>query len=108
MANSNVVEINGSNWDSEVLKSKVPVIVDFWAEFCAPCKVLGPILDAVAEEQGGRIKVAKVDCEKNVDLAASMGIRNIPAVFLYVDGIKVKKSTGAMNRASVLKFLEGV
>ena len=105
---THVVEITKDNWESEVLKSKVPVLVDFWAEFCAPCKALSPILDAVAEEQGGRIKVAKVDCEKNTELAASMGVSMIPAVFLYVDGIKVKKSAGSMNKASVLKFLEGI
>ena len=105
---SNVVEINDTNWKSEVLESKVPVIVDFWASWCAPCKQLSPILDAVAEEMEGKIKVAKVDCEKNTELASSMGVKSIPAVFLYVDGIKVKKATGSMNKASVFKFLEGI
>ena len=105
---SNVVEINNENWVSEVIESKVPVIVDFWAEFCGPCKILGPILDGVAQELGGKIKVAKVDCEKNMELAQKMGVRNIPAVFLYVNGRIEKKSTGSMNKASVLKFIEGV
>lgn len=105
---SNVVEINDKNWDSEVMQSKVPVVVDFWASWCGPCKVLSPILDALAEEMGGKIKVAKVDCETNMSLATKNGIRSIPAVFLVKDGKIEKKTVGAMSRDMLLKFIGNV
>lgn len=102
---NHVVEINTQNWNEEVLQSDIPVLVDFWASWCTPCKVLSPILDDIAKELNGKLKVAKVDCEQNMSLVSEMGVKNIPALFFYVDGIKVKKSTGSMNKASVLKFI---
>jgi thioredoxin 1 len=105
---NNVVEINAENWDSEVMQSKVPVIVDFWAEWCNPCKMLSPIMDKVAEEMNGKIKVAKVNCETNMDLAKSNSVRSIPAVFLIRDGKIEKKTVGAMSKDSLLKFIGDV
>ncbi len=103
-----IVEINESNWDIEVMQSEVPVVVDFWAEWCGPCKMLSPVLDVVAEEMNGKIKVAKVNCEHNMDLAKSYGIRNIPAVFLVKDGEIKKRTTGSMTKAAVLQFIGDV
>ena len=105
---NNVVEINESNWESEVMQSKVPVLVDFWASWCSPCKMLSPVLDKVAEELDGKIKIAKVDCEANMNLAQKHGIRNIPAVFLVKDGKIEKRTTGSMSKESILKFIGDV
>jgi len=102
---NNVVEVNESNWETEVMQSQVPVLVDFWASWCSPCKLLSPILDTVAETLDGKIKIAKVDCEANMDLAKKNSIRNIPAIFLVKDGKIVKRTTGAMSKESVLKFI---
>jgi putative thioredoxin len=92
----------------EVLErsSTVPIVVDFWAEWCEPCRVLGPVLEKLALNAGGRWMLAKVDTDKHQDVAARYGIRSIPSVKLFVDGEVVNEFKGAMPEAAVLQWLE--
>ncbi len=86
MANPNVAEFTAANWDQEVVKSDKPVLVDFWAPWCGPCRMLSPTIDRVATEFSGRLKVGKLNTDENPDLAARYGISAIPQVFLFKGG----------------------
>jgi thioredoxin 1 len=101
-----VIEINEANFERDVLQSKEPVLVDFWAEWCGPCKMLGPLLDEIATEQLGRVKVAKVNVDTNPVLAARFGIQSIPTL-LYFAGGEVKDQTiGAVPKKAIVSKLE--
>ena len=80
------VAVTDATFDAEVRVSDVPVVVDFWAEWCGPCKQIGPALEDLAAEYGGKIKIAKVDVDSNPNTAAAMGVRGIPALFIFKDG----------------------
>jgi thioredoxin 1 len=100
------IEINEANFESEVLQSDQPVLVDFWAEWCGPCKMLAPVLNEIATELAGRVKVAKVDVDANPALAARYGIQSIPTL-LYIAGGEVRdKSVGAVGKRIILGKLE--
>jgi len=100
------IEINETNFETEVLKSAQPVVVDFWAEWCGPCKMLGPLLDAIATEQNGRAKVAKVNVDENSDLAAKFGIRSIPTLLYFVGGEVRKQTVGVVSKKTIVSTLE--
>jgi thioredoxin 1 len=100
------IEINETNFETEVLKSDQPVLVDFWAEWCGPCKMLAPVLDEIAVEQSGRAKVAKVDLDANPALAARFGIQSIPTLLYFVGGEVRDKSIGAIGKKAILAKLE--
>ncbi|MBA4389147.1 MAG: thioredoxin [Verrucomicrobia bacterium] len=99
MAGQNVVQITSANWKSEVLDSQVPVLVDFWAEWCVPCKAISPVLDELSDEFLGKIKIAKVDVDQNRQLAGQFGIRSVPTLLLLKGGV-VQEQMGAMNKAA--------
>jgi thioredoxin 1 len=102
------IEINETNFETEVLKSTQPVVVDFWAEWCGPCKMLSPVLDEIAVEQNGRAKVAKVNIEQNSDLAAKYGVRAIPTLLYFAGGELRKQTVGVVSKQTIVSTLESV
>ena len=94
MASEHVHQFTDDNFDAEVLSSDQPVLVDFWAEWCMPCKLLGPTIDQVAEEFSGKVKVGKVDTDANREISVKFGISAIPTVMLLKGGEVVKKFVG--------------
>ena len=101
-----VKHVSDNSFDSDVLKSGTPVLVDFWAEWCGPCKMFAPILDEVAREYQGRLTVAKLDIDSNQQTPGKYGIRGIPTVILYKDGQPHAQKVGAMSRSQLTAFLD--
>ena len=107
MAGKNIIEINESNWESEVLKSNIPVLVDFWAEWCGPCKSLMPILDNMAVEYKDKIKFVSVNIENHMELAKKNGVRSVPTMIVYLNGEKTNDRVSSfLNKDKLGKFLE--
>jgi len=102
------IEINEGNFEAEVLKSAQPVLVDFWAEWCGPCKMLGPVLDGIANEQAGRVKVGKVNVDENPELAARFAIRAIPTLLYFVGGEVRDQSVGVVSKKDIVSRLESL
>ena len=105
MSAENIVQINDANWQSEVIESDVPVLVDFWAEWCGPCKAIAPILDELAGEVDGKVKIAKVDVDQNQQIAGQFGIRSIPTLLILKGGVVEEQMVGAMNKAALTEKL---
>ncbi|HEV2319361.1 MAG TPA: thioredoxin [Verrucomicrobiae bacterium] len=101
-------KINSANFEREVLRSPEPVLVDFWADWCGPCKMLAPLLDEIAREQAGRIKVAKVNVDENPELAARFGIQSIPTLLYFAGGNMVDRTIGVIAKRAILARLEKV
>src|SRR5262245_55729008 len=102
------IEINDTNFESEVLKSTQPVVVDFWAEWCGPCKMLGPVLDEIAGEQTGRAKVAKVNIDENPELAARFSVRAIPTLLYFSGGTLRNQTVGVVSKKTIVSALEAL
>ena len=94
MASENVVEFTDQNFEQEVLKSSTPVLVDFWAEWCMPCRMLAPTIEKIAKDYAGKVKVGKLDTDANRDVAAKYSISAIPTVILFKDGQVSQKFVG--------------
>lgn len=105
MASANVKEFTDSNFDAEVMKSGTPVLVDFWAEWCMPCRMLGPTIDAVADEFAGKVKVGKMDTDANRSVPVKYGISAIPTVILFKDGQVRKKFVGITSKDELSKAI---
>ena len=105
MASENVVHIEGSNWESEVLSSDIPVLVDFWAEWCGPCRAIAPTLDELADELAGKLKIAKVDVDKSPQLAGDFGVRSIPTLLVIKGGVVQEQMVGATSKAVLTEKL---
>ena len=103
MANPNVIAVSSATFDQEVIKAANAVLVDFWAEWCGPCKMIGPVLDEIAEEKGGKLKVAKVNVDENQDLATKYGIRAIPTLLLFKGGQIKETIVGAPGKKDLDK-----
>ena len=89
------VKIDSDNFESDVLKSDTPVVVDFWAEWCGPCKAIAPSLEEISDEMGDKVKIAKVNMDDNPDLAAQFGVRSIPTLLMFKGGEPVDIKVGA-------------
>ena len=102
---SNIIETDDSNFESEVLKSDIPVIVDFWAPWYAPCKAIAPILEQISDEQGDKIKIVKVNVDDNQKYAADFGIRSIPTLLIFNKGELKNQIVGSIPKAEIEKFI---
>lgn len=100
--------VTESTFDAEVLKSDTPVLVDFWAVWCGPCRAVAPILDQIAEEQQGKLRVVKVNVDENPALAAQYRITSIPAMKVFKDGAEVTEIIGAQPKQSIERALQGI
>ena len=95
---SNVIELNDSNFDSEVVKSDKPVLVDFWAEWCGPCKMIAPSVEKISEEYADKLKVGKLDVDSNPNISSTFGIRSIPTLLIFKNGTPVDQIVGAVSK----------
>lgn len=109
MASANVVELTAANWETEVVQSQVPVLVDFWAVWCGPCRALTPTIDKLADTYVGKVKVGKLNTDDHPDVAVRYGISAIPQVLLFKGSDQpVDKSIGAASEATFVKMLNRV
>jgi len=106
MAGLNTLTFNDATFDNDVLNSETPVLVDFWAEWCGPCRMMGPTIDAVASEYAGKVKVGKLNVDDNGNTAMRYGIRGIPTLLLFKGGRVVEQRVGAVGKAEVQKMID--
>ncbi len=105
---NNVVHFTDGNFEQEVLKSDIPVLVDFWAPWCGPCRQISPLIDKLADSHAGRVKVGKVNVDDSPDVAMRYGVRSIPMLLIFSDGQVAAQQVGALPMAGLEKMLEGV
>ncbi|KFI28848.1 thioredoxin [Paenirhodobacter enshiensis] len=101
-----IVHVTDATFDQEVRHSTVPVVVDFWAEWCGPCRMIGPSLEELAKEYDGKVKIAKVNVDENPESPATMGVRGIPALFLFKNGKIVSNKVGAAPKAALKAWID--
>ena len=99
-------QVNDSNFDQEVLQSSQPVLVDFWAEWCGPCRALGPSLDALAQEKGDSLKVVKVNIDESPNAPSKYGVRSIPTLLIFKNGEVVAQTVGSMAKSDLVKWVD--
>ncbi len=102
-----IVHVTDSSFAADVLQSATPVLLDFWAEWCGPCKMIAPILDDVAKEYGGKLKVAKINIDENQQTPAQFGVRGIPTLMLFKGGSVEATKVGALSKSQLVAFLDG-
>ena len=103
---SKPVHVSDQDFEQEVLQAETPVLVDFWADWCVPCKMIAPIVDELADEYSGRLKVAKVDVDANPGMAMKYGVRSIPMLLVFKDGQPVEQILGAVPKMTLKKKLD--
>jgi len=100
------IEITDANFEQEVIKSDIPVLVDFWAVWCGPCKMIAPVVEELSNEYEGKVKVGKLDVDNNQNISIKYGIRSIPTLLIFKDGQKVDQIVGAIPKAQIVQKLE--
>lgn len=105
---SNVAQVTEQAFENEVLKATTPVLVDFFTTWCGPCKALAPVVDEVATEMSGKLKVVKVDLDEAMDLAATLGITSVPTLVLFKDGKEATRRSGSGPKREILSFVQTV
>lgn len=107
MASDLIKHITDASFDADVLKSATPVLVDFWAEWCGPCKMIAPILDELAPAYQGKVQIAKMNVDENRAVPAQFGIRGIPTLMIFKDGQLAATKVGALSKAQLTAFIDG-
>jgi thioredoxin 1 len=102
------VEVNGNNFKQEVLESSIPVLVDFWASWCMPCRMLAPTIEKLAEENQGKLKVCKLNTDENQNISAQYGIQGIPTLIIFKEGKEVGRTVGVMSKEKLQEKLDPI
>jgi thioredoxin 1 len=105
MSNAAIKHISDASFESDVLQSSTPVLVDYWAEWCGPCKMIAPVLDEMANTYAGKLQIAKMNVDENRDIPAKFGIRGIPTLMLFKNGELAATKVGAMSKAQMEQFI---
>jgi thioredoxin 1 len=108
MASPNIITLTKDNFEQQVLKAPTPVLVDFWAEWCGPCKMIGPILDELAEEYSGRVNIGKINIDDQQSLAAEYGVRAIPTLLLFQNGEVAEQMVGLRSKRDLKASMDRV
>jgi thioredoxin 1 len=108
LMSENVHKFTDQNFDSDVSKSNIPVLIDFWASWCGPCKAIAPVIDEIAGEYNGKVKVGKVDVDQNQDTAMKYGVRSIPTLLIMKDGKVVNQIVGAVPKGNITTMLDEI
>ena len=103
---ASITQVSDASFEQDVLGSELPVLVDFWAEWCGPCKMIAPVLDELANEYAGKLKICKVDVEANPEVPGKFGIRGIPTLILFKGGNVEATKVGALSKAQLVKFID--
>jgi thioredoxin 1 len=101
-----IVHVTDAGFEADVLQSDIPALVDFWAEWCGPCKMIAPILDEIAMEYAGKIKICKVDVDSNPETAAKFNVRGIPTLLILKNGVVEATKVGALSKGQLTEFIE--
>jgi len=105
MSNS-IVHLNGDTFQTEVIESTIPVLVDYWAEWCGPCKMIAPILDELVKEYEGKLKIAKLNIDENQEIPSKYGVRGIPTLMIFKDGNPEATKVGALSKSQLTAFID--
>jgi thioredoxin 1 len=101
-----IVHVTDASFDTDVVNSDLPVLVDFWAEWCGPCKMIAPVLDELVEEYAGRVKICKIDVDANAAIPQKFGVRGIPTLIVFKGGNAEATKVGALSKAQLLEFID--
>lgn len=104
----NIVQISDASFEQDVLKATGPVLVDFWAEWCGPCKMIAPVLEELANEYDGKITIAKLNIDSNIETAPKYGVRGIPTLMIFKNGEVAGTKVGALSRTQLASFIDSV
>jgi thioredoxin 1 len=104
----NIVHVTDASFETDVLQSDIPALVDFWAEWCGPCKMIAPILNEIADEYAGKIKICKVDVDSNTESAAKFNVRGIPTLLMFKNGTVEATKVGALSKTQLVEFVDGL